>query len=79
VPIVLVGNKCDLENDRKVERERGEALSVKWGGMPFYETSARARINVDEVFYDLVRMINRQNPGKVDKSKGNKVKKCTIL
>ncbi|KAF9188466.1 Ras- protein Rap-1b, partial [Haplosporangium sp. Z 27] len=72
VPIVLVGNKCDLENDRKVDRVRGEALSVKWGGMPFYETSARARINVDEVFYDLVRMINRQNPGKVDKSKGNK-------
>ncbi|KAF9344834.1 Ras- protein Rap-1b [Mortierella sp. AD094] len=79
VPIVLVGNKCDLEGDRKVSREKGELLSQKWGGTPFYETSARTRINVDEVFYDLVRMINRQNPIKVDKSKGNKVKKCTIL
>ncbi|KAF9166439.1 hypothetical protein BGX21_000319, partial [Mortierella sp. AD011] len=79
VPIVLVGNKCDLEGDRKVPREKGELLSQKWGGTPFYETSARTRINVDEVFYDLVRMINRQNPIKVDKSKGNKVKKCAIL
>ncbi|KAF9981375.1 hypothetical protein BGZ65_004016, partial [Modicella reniformis] len=69
VPIVLVGNKCDLEGDRKVPREKGVNLSHRWGGTPFYETSARTRINVDEVFYDLVRMINRQYPTKNDKSK----------
>ncbi|KAK3828752.1 MAG: RAP1A, member of ras oncogene family [Benniella sp.] len=78
VPIVLVGNKCDLEGDRKVPRERGMLLSQRWGGTPFYETSARTRINVDEVFYDLVRMINRQYPAKNDRSRG-KSKKCTIL
>jgi len=53
-------------------------LSQRWGGTPFYETSARTRINVDEVFYDLVRMINRQYPAKNDRSRG-KSKKCTIL
>ncbi|KAG0288867.1 Ras- protein Rap-1b, partial [Dissophora globulifera] len=53
VPIVLVGNKCDLEGDRKVQRQQGVERSVQWGNMPFYETSARTRINVDEVFYDL--------------------------
>ncbi|KAF9094460.1 Ras- protein Rap-1b [Mortierella sp. AM989] len=78
VPIVLVGNKCDLEGDRKVSREKGEQQSLKWGGTPFYETSARTRINVDEVFYDLVRMINRQNPIKVDKTKGNKAKNILV-
>ncbi|CAO3684946.1 unnamed protein product [Umbelopsis vinacea] len=76
VPLVLVGNKCDLEDERMVSREQGMMLSQQWGGKPFYETSARQKINVDEVFYDLVRQINRQMPTK-DKSK--KKFKCLVL
>lgn len=76
VPLVLVGNKCDLEDERMVSREQGMMLSQQWGGKPFYETSARQKINVDEVFYDLVRQINRQMPAK-DKSK--KKFKCLVL
>jgi Ras-related protein Rap-1A/Ras-related protein Rap-1B len=74
--MVLVGNKCDLEEDRMVSREQGMELSQQWGGKPFYETSARFKINVDEVFYDLVRQINRLMPAK-DKQK--KRLKCVIL
>ncbi|KAI7831128.1 ras related protein 1b [Gamsiella multidivaricata] len=77
VPIVLVGNKCDLEDDRTVPREEGERLSSKWGSAPFYETSARTRINVDEVFYDLVRLINRQNPVRTDRA--SRRRRCRIL
>ncbi|KAI7880481.1 ras related protein 1b [Mucor mucedo] len=76
VPMVLVGNKCDLESERIVSREKGMSLSQQWGGKPFYETSARFKINVDEVFYDVVRQINKQNPSK-DKTK--KKFKCLIL
>ncbi|CAO0791328.1 hypothetical protein V8B55DRAFT_1517877 [Mucor lusitanicus] len=76
VPMVLVGNKCDLENERMVPREKGMALSQQWGGKPFYETSARFKINVDEVFYDVVRQINKQNPSK---EKSKKKFKCLIL
>ncbi|KAF9110438.1 Ras- protein Rap-1b [Mortierella sp. AM989] len=77
VPIVLVGNKCDLEADRKVARERGDYLSGLWGSLPYYETSARERINVDNVFYDLVRLINsRQGPARTDKAAR---RRCTIL
>jgi GTPase SAR1 family protein len=76
VPLVLVGNKCDLEDERMVSREQGMMLSQQWGGKPFYETSARQKINVDEVFYDLVRQINRQMPAK-DKTK--KKFKCLVL
>ncbi|KAI9261736.1 ras related protein 1b [Sporodiniella umbellata] len=76
VPMVLVGNKCDLENERIVTRNEGMELSQQWGGKPFYETSARFKINVDEVFYDVVRQINKQNPSK-DKTK--KKIKCLIL
>ncbi|KAF2803325.1 putative ras small monomeric GTPase [Mytilinidion resinicola] len=57
VPIVLVGNKSDLEEDRAVSRARAFAVSQSWGGCPYYETSARRRANVDEVFTDLCRQI----------------------
>ncbi|KAK0888825.1 Ras-related protein rsr1 [Friedmanniomyces endolithicus] len=52
VPIVLVGNKSDLEEDRVVSRSRAFQVSQAWGGVPYYETSARRRQNVSEVFVD---------------------------
>ena len=56
-PLVIVGNKCDLEEDRAVSRARAFGISQSWGGAPYYETSARARRNVDEAFVDLTRQI----------------------
>lgn len=56
IPIVLCGNKCDLE-ERTVQRSWAVGLSQEWGGVPYYETSARKRINVEEVIADLVRQI----------------------
>ncbi|THV77944.1 ras-related protein RSR1, partial [Aureobasidium pullulans] len=50
VPIVLVGNKSDLEEDRAVSRAQAFAVSSGWGNVPYYETSARRRQNVNEVF-----------------------------
>ncbi|KAF2139059.1 uncharacterized protein K452DRAFT_290165 [Aplosporella prunicola CBS 121167] len=61
VPIVLVGNKSDLEEDRAVTRARAFAVSQAWGNCPYYETSARRRANVDEVFVDLCRQIIRRD------------------
>ncbi|CAF0900260.1 unnamed protein product [Rotaria sp. Silwood1] len=58
--IVLVGNKIDLEKDRVISREAGQALARKWK-CNFLETSAKDRANVIEVFYDLVRQINRKS------------------
>ena len=66
VPIVIVGNKSDLEEDRAVSRSRAFAVSQHWGNSPYYETSARRRANVNEVFIDLCRQIIRkdtQGPG----------------
>ena len=75
VPMVLVGNKCDLEEDRVVGKEQGASLAHHWGHVTFMETSARRKINVDEVFFDLVRQVNRQMPEKSKKQK----KKCVLL
>jgi len=30
VPMILVGNKCDLEEERIVTKEQGEQLSSRW-------------------------------------------------
>ena len=57
VPMVLVGNKSDLEDDRAVSRAKAFKTSQDWGGVPYYEASARRRANVDEVFVDLCRQI----------------------
>ena len=61
VPLVIVGNKSDLEEAREVSRARAFAVSEGWGHAPYYETSARRRANVDEAFVDLCRQIIRKD------------------
>lgn len=60
VPMVLIGNKCDLDDDRVVTIDDGIAVSHEWGLVPFYETSAMYKTNVDEAFVDVVRQIMRK-------------------
>ncbi|TWU74602.1 Ras- protein rsr1 [Metarhizium rileyi] len=42
VPMVIVGNKADLEENRVVPRAKGFSISQRWGA-PYYESSARTR------------------------------------
>jgi GTPase KRas len=60
VPIVIVGNKCDLEFQREVGRNEGRETAEKLG-CRFMETSAKMSINVDEAFATIVREIRRFN------------------
>lgn len=53
---ILVGNKCDMAEKRVVERERGEALAAEYG-IKHIETSAKARINVEDAFTILAQSI----------------------
>lgn len=57
IPLVVVGNKSDMEDDRAVPRARAFQLAQSWGEKPYFETSARRRTNVDEVFLNLCRQI----------------------
>ncbi|KAI0844316.1 ras-domain-containing protein [Daldinia vernicosa] len=59
VPIVICGNKADLEDQRSVPRTKGFQISERWGA-PYYEASARTKTNVDEVFIDLCRQMLRK-------------------
>jgi len=60
VPMVLVGNKCDLETERQVTTGEGQDLAKSFG-CPFFESSAKLRINVEETFYQLVREIRKES------------------
>eukprot|EP00026_Physarum_polycephalum_P013031 Phypoly_transcript_13391.p1 GENE.Phypoly_transcript_13391~~Phypoly_transcript_13391.p1 ORF type:complete len:195 (+),score=23.81 Phypoly_transcript_13391:202-786(+) len=57
-PIMLVGNKCDLESERTVSIEEGRKAADKWG-TGFIEASAKAPKNVSEIFTGLVRLIDK--------------------
>lgn len=70
VPIVLVGNKSDLEEDRKVSRSQAFKVSQAWGNVPYYETSARRRQNVPEVFVDVCRQIMRKDLSRARRDRG---------
>lgn len=74
VPMVLVGNKADLQDERVISVEQGIEVSTEWGRVPFYETSALLRSNVDEVFVDLVRQIIRNEMEGVSKTDSHKAR-----
>jgi len=82
IPFILVGNKADLTNSRKVQKMTAENRAEQWK-VPYVETSAKTRENVDKVFYDLMREIRSRkvsddNQGKTGKDKPKK-KRCQIL
>ena len=62
ISIIIVGNKCDLENERKVSKEQGEekAKNLKCA---FFETSALSDINIDEIFEELLNQLYEKNGG----------------
>ena len=49
VPMVLVGNKCDLEDERVVGKDQGMNMARQFGQCTFMETSAKAKIGVTDV------------------------------
>ncbi|XP_040566688.1 ras-related protein Rap-2c [Lepeophtheirus salmonis] len=63
VPILLVGNKVDLESQREVPTVEGMALAQIWG-CSFVESSAKNRMNVNEVFAEIVREMNLKSNAK---------------
>jgi small GTP-binding protein len=59
VPVVICGNKCDLEDKRVVSKAEGEELASKLQAV-FFETSALANINIENAFKALVKDVRKQ-------------------
>ena len=55
-PILLVGNKQDLEQERKVQYSAAKALADSWG-IEYMETSAKTNFNCKEAFEKLAQTI----------------------
>lgn len=73
VPMVLIGNKCDLNYQRQVEYKEGEELARKFG-IKFLETSVRDDVNISKSFEVLIDEIESiQNP------QVKQDEKCTIM
>lgn len=81
IPLILVGNKCDLESMREVTTEEGENLAKSWGDCAFMEASAKVYINIEEIFAEITRQVLRKLPSKESDVIGKKKKKsrCIIL
>lgn len=62
VPIVIFGNKLDLGDKREVSKAEASA-KAKEVGAAFFEGSAKEYINIDEAFFQAVRLI-RKGSGK---------------
>lgn len=48
IPLLVVGNKSDLEERRQVPVEEARSKAEEWG-VQYVETSAKTRANVDKV------------------------------
>jgi len=60
IPVIVVGNKSDLEHERRVATVDGQRIAQELG-CRFVETSAKLGINVTETFIGLVCEIRDRN------------------
>ena len=84
LPIILVGNKCDLSDDKRmISLKEGQDKANEFN-IPFYETSCKEGINIKEVFEKLIDdIIEKGNKNLMGEfkilnkgKKGKKKEKC---
>ena len=71
---LLIGNKCDLEDKRKISIQEGKEFAES-NGMKFIETSAKNDTKVQEAFELLTQEIIKST---ITKDKGMEKKEKTI-
>jgi len=54
-PFVVIGNKIDVENQRVVSTKRLQTWCASKNDIPFFETSAKEAINVEQAFQTIAR------------------------
>jgi Ras-related protein Rab-7A len=55
-PFVVLGNKIDVEESKRmISQRRAMAFCTSKGGIPYFETSAKEAINVEQAFEVIAR------------------------
>ncbi len=67
IKICIVGSKCDLEEQREVSTQDGEALASAFNAL-FFECSAKMNVNIEEVFRGLAQAVPMAEPKPVKPS-----------
>jgi small GTP-binding protein len=83
IPALILGNKCDLEEDKVVQEKDGKDIAKTYG-MDFFETSSKTGYNVQESFLHLVEKVyasfddeNTETKGvAISSNKGKKKNVC---
>ncbi|XP_015957723.1 ras-related protein RABA6a [Arachis duranensis] len=75
--VILVGNKCDLEQTREVEEEEAKGFAER-EGLCFMETSALKNLNVDQVFLQMITRIHDSTSHKSLDAKADQEKQITL-
>ena len=65
IKILLIGNQCDLEEDRVVSREEGEKLAADLELHSFTETSAKDNRGVRDAFSELIHTVITDGPNPI--------------
>lgn len=61
-PFVVLGNKIDLEGQRVLSAKRAQHWCSQKGDIPYFETSAKEAINVEQAFQTIAKNALKQEP-----------------
>ncbi|ELP89386.1 Ras family protein, partial [Entamoeba invadens IP1] len=84
IPIIICGNKCDLELNRIVTTDKGETLANSMN-IQFFETSAKNDINVENVFCALLKAVLKKKQSfqraknELNIQKSSEKNSCTLI
>ena len=70
---ILVGNKVDMVNERKISKEEAERMAAQ-NNMKYWETSAKENLNINELMDDLMNQVYEAQFAK----QGGKVERATF-
>ncbi|XP_036336514.1 ras-like protein 2 [Rhagoletis pomonella] len=81
-PMLMVGNKCDLDQQRQVSLDEAQTISRNLL-IPYIECSAKLRVNVDQAFHELVRIVRKfqlaERPFLEESYNRKSKRKCCVL
>ena len=78
VPLLLVGNKLDLEVNRCVSQEEARTLASSIG-CEYMEVSAKTKVNLDEAFQTIYHAALSFLPEENDNHQSEDKKKCILM